>query len=78
MRVRRLLPVLTLVGALLFAVAPAQAAAGSGCPMGFTLAPVSVLGTDFTGVADQVNNDGLVCIRFLRNGSGVFIDNVTP
>jgi len=51
---------------------------GTGCPPGWNLAPVSILGEDFTGVADNVNHDGQICIRGLRNGGGVFIDNTAP
>jgi hypothetical protein len=66
-----------ILGSML-AMGPAQAAgAGAGCPRGWTLAPVSVLGEDFTGVADNVNHDGLVCIKHLRT-TGVYMDNVAP
>jgi len=51
---------------------------GTGCPPGWDLAPVSILGEDFTGVADNVNHDGQICIRGLHNGAGVFIDNTVP
>jgi hypothetical protein len=67
--------------ALASAVVPAAQAAptGTGCPRGFTLASVSVLGTDFTGVADNVNHDGLICIRELKSPDrGIFIDNTAP
>ena len=77
----RLLVVAALPVALACAVVPAAQAAptGAGCPNGFTLAPVSVLGTDFTGVADNVNHDGLICIRDLKSANrGIFIDNTTP
>jgi hypothetical protein len=78
MRISRLLPILLLVGASVLTAAPAEAAPGSGCPNGFMLAPISVLGDDFDGNADQVNNDGMVCIRFVRPGIGIFIDNTAP
>jgi hypothetical protein len=80
MRLRFLL-IAALPGALLAAVAPAAHAAPphGGCPSTFTLAPVSVLGTDFTGVADNVNHDGMICIRELPSGKiGIFIDNTAP
>ena len=69
-------------GALLLAIAlsapVAQASRGTGCPKGFTLESVEVLGDDFTGVADNVNHDGLICIKPLKSGGGIFIDNTTP
>jgi hypothetical protein len=39
---------------------------------------VTVLGDDFSGVADNANTDGLICIRFAGQGPGIFIDNTTP
>ena len=74
----RLLPVLVIGAGSLFLVGSAEAAGvGTGCPAGFTIAPVSVLGEDFTGQVDNVNHDGLICIKLLKK-SGVFVDNVTP
>ncbi|MEO6586287.1 MAG: hypothetical protein ABIN90_08305 [Knoellia sp.] len=78
MRTRRLLPVLAVVGASLFAASPALAAQGTGCPKGFVLAPVSVLGEGFSGVADNVNHDGQICLRSVRPDFSIFIDNTTP
>jgi hypothetical protein len=78
MRTGRLLPVVAVVGASLFAASPATAAQGSGCPKGFDLAPVSVLGAGFSGVADNVNHDGLICLRSVRTDFAIFIDNTTP
>jgi hypothetical protein len=61
------------------AVSPTAAAPGSNCPRGFIIASADVvLGTDFTGVVDQVNHDGLVCIRSLTSGIEIFVDNTTP
>ena len=77
MRALRLVLVLLLGAAGLLLASPAQAV-GSGCPPVFQLAPVSVLGADFTGQADNVNHDGWICIRVLNSGSGVFVDNVVP
>lgn len=69
----------TAVVAVLLLGAPAAAGpAGAGCPPGWELAPVSILGEDFTGVADNVNHDGMICVRDLRNGAAVFIDNTVP
>jgi hypothetical protein len=54
----------------------------SGCPVGFELAPVSVLGSGFTGVITDVNNDEMICIKTLNGpgfpGAFIFIDNTTP
>jgi hypothetical protein len=72
------LVVLTVTG-LLVAGQPAGAGPpGTSCPPGWDLAPVSILGSDFTGIADNVNHDGWICIRGLHNGAGVFIDNTAP
>lgn len=80
MRITSLAATAVVLGALSIAsVSPAVAAPGSGCPRGFTIASAEeVLGTDYTGVVDQVNHDGLVCIRFLNSGIGIFIDNTAP
>ncbi len=76
MRTRRLFSVLALaVGASVLAASPASAAQGTGCPQGFDLVLASVLGTDFSGVADNVNHDGLICLRFVRPDFAIFIDN---
>lgn len=80
MRTTSLVSAAALLGvASLVAASPAAAAPGSNCPRGFTLASAEVvLGTEFTGVVDQVNHDGLVCIRALKSGIGIFIDNTAP
>ncbi len=75
---KRLIAVISAVAGLSVVGVGSAAPANRGCPTGFTLAPVSVLGPDFTGVADNVNHDGLICIRSLKNGGGVFIDNTAP
>jgi hypothetical protein len=65
----------------LFAAPAANAAQGTGCPTGFALEPVSVLGTNFVGIADNVNHDGFICLKTLNSGAGlsaVFIDNTAP
>jgi hypothetical protein len=54
----------------------------AGCPVGFELAPVTVLGPNFSGQVTDVNNDEMICIKTLK-GSGfpgdfIFIDNTTP
>lgn len=75
---RKTLIVMTAVVGLVWA--PASATAGppnTGCPKGFYLASVDVLGTDFTGVADNVNHDGMICLKDLANG-GIFVDNTMP
>jgi hypothetical protein len=77
MRSIRLVAVMLLGSGLVWAASPAEAA-GSGCPPVFELAPVSILGSNFTGQADNVNHDGMICVRRLNSGGGVFIDNVTP
>jgi hypothetical protein len=59
--------------------APGTATAGppnAGCPKGFSLAPVSVLG-DYQGVADNVNHDGWICLRDVGD-FGIFVDNTVP
>ncbi len=38
---------------------------------------MSILGADFTGIADNVNHDGWICIRGVHGGA-VFIDNTAP
>jgi hypothetical protein len=60
--------------------APARAAPqNTGCPADFQLEPVSILGEDFTGVADNVNHDGFICIMWFKNREGgVFVDNTMP
>ncbi len=80
MRIPTLAAAATILGAAsLVGVSPAVAAPGSNCPRGFTIASAEeVLGTDYTGVVDQVNHDGLVCIRILKSGIGIFIDNTAP
>jgi hypothetical protein len=77
MRELRLVLVLLLGAAGALVASPAHAV-GSQCPKVFELAPVSVLGADFTGQVDNVNHDGWICIRVLTSGSGVFVDNVVP
>jgi len=37
-------------------------------------APLSTLGTDFSGQADQ-DLDQIVCIRFVDHGRGILMDN---
>jgi hypothetical protein len=72
-------PVVLTSTVVLAAQAAQGAAPGAGCPSTFTLAPVAVLGTDFSGVADNVNHDGLICVRDLPSGKiGIFIDNTAP
>lgn len=80
MRVRPVITVSALGAAVLLAPSPASAATppGTGCPTGFQLAPVSILGNNFTGIADNVNHDGFICLRTLHNGSHIFIDNTAP
>ncbi|MEP6697368.1 MAG: hypothetical protein ABJA34_10885 [Pseudonocardiales bacterium] len=80
MRVRPIIAVSALAAAVLLAPWPASAATtpGTGCPADFQLAPVSVLGSNFAGIADNVNHDGFICIRSLHDGSRIFIDNTTP
>jgi hypothetical protein len=75
---RRFLLACGVFAALTIGPAAGAAPAGTGCPPGWDLAPVSILGEDFTGVADNVNHDGQICIRGLHNGAGVFIDNTVP
>ncbi|MEO5708791.1 MAG: hypothetical protein ABIQ59_03110 [Nocardioidaceae bacterium] len=77
MRALRLLPILALGAASLSVASPIEAATGSNGPTGFTLARVSVLGPNFSGVTDNAKHDGFICIKLLKT-SGVFTDNVTP
>jgi hypothetical protein len=73
-----------LAGLAVTAALAAGSAAGAGpphtgCPTAdWSLEPVSVLGANFSGVADNVNHDGLICIKGLRSGAGIFIDNTAP
>jgi hypothetical protein len=74
-----------LAGLAVTAALAAGAAAGAGpphngCPTAdWSLEPLSVLGSDFSGVADNVNHDGWICIKDLPSGiGGVFIDNTAP
>ena len=78
MRFPTLVSIAGVVLAPILVAAPAHAGPpGTGCPTGWTLAPVSVLGEDFTGQADNVNPDGMICIKLLRT-TGVYMDNVVP
>jgi len=78
MRTLRLAPAVLLASGLAFVCAGPAQAVGAGCPPVFTLAPVSILGDDFTGQVDNVNHDGMICIRILKNGAGIFVDNAHP
>lgn len=66
------------IAGMLAAPGPAVAAQGTGCPNGFELQPVSILGTNFSGIADNVNHDGLICIKATDGGPTIFIDNTAP
>jgi hypothetical protein len=66
------------VAGVFAAPAAANAAQGTGCPTGFVLQPVSVLGTNYSGIADNVNHDGFICLKRLNSGSATFIDNTAP
>jgi hypothetical protein len=53
----------------------------NGCPTGYVLKPVSFLGPNFTGVADNVNHDGFICARGQVTPLGTHFsitDNTTP
>jgi hypothetical protein len=72
------------LAAVVGAAAPAGASVpNSGCPTGFERVSTSILGENFSGQLIDLNNDELMCIRFLPSppfgeGSFVFIDNTTP
>jgi hypothetical protein len=86
--VKRLTVILVTTFSMALAVVGAAAPAGasvpnSGCPTGFDLVSTSILGENFSGQLIDLNNDELMCIRFLPSppfpeGSFVFIDNTTP
>jgi hypothetical protein len=88
MRTRRRLVALAIAVVALAVAGSAAAPAsggppGTGCPPGFQLEPESILGEGFVGKVVDVNNDDLICIRFLTGGNipegaFVFIDNVVP
>jgi hypothetical protein len=72
---KKTIAVATLVSAATLVPTAAQAAGPqANCPKGFEPAPLSILGTDFSGQADQ-NGDQIVCIRFVDHGRGIFVDN---
>jgi hypothetical protein len=55
----------------------------SGCPTGFELAPTSIIGPGSSGQVIDLNNDQMICVKFISNpgippGSFIFIDNTTP
>ena len=84
---RRPVSLATAVAALAIAGSAAAPASGgppgAGCPPGFQLEPESILGEGFVGKVVDVNNDDLICIRFLSGGNipqgtFVFIDNLVP
>lgn len=76
---RKALAGFTVITALALASAPAAAEpTNAGCQTGFTLAPASAV-TVAGGQIDNVNHDGLICIKPMTNGSGsffIFTDNV--
>jgi hypothetical protein len=79
MRIAKIAAAITLGATSLAVMSPAAAAIGSNCPRGFELAPVSVLGTEYSGVADQVNSDGMICTKPVQNQPFfIFIDNTAP
>jgi len=70
-------------GAILLAPASSAGAAppNAGCPTGYQLVSTSFLGPNFTGVADNVNHDGLICVRGQVTPRGTHFsvtDNTTP
>jgi hypothetical protein len=70
------------VAALGTTASAGAAVPNSGCPTGFELAPTSIIGNP-TGQIIDLNNDQMVCIKFVTNpalppGSFIFIDNTTP
>lgn len=69
-------------GILLGPVSGATAAPpNAGCPKGYQLVSTSFLGPNFTGVADNVNHDGKICVRGQETPLGIHFsvtDNTTP
>jgi hypothetical protein len=70
-------------GGILLAPASSAMAAPphAGCPTGYQLVSTSFLGPNFTGVADNVNHDGLICVRGQVTPLGTHFsvtDNTTP
>ena len=56
---------IAVTGGLLLAPASSATAAppNLGCPTGYQIEPISFLNPSFTGIADNVNHDGLICVR---------------
>lgn len=69
-------------GLLLIPISSATAAPpNTGCPVGYQLKPISFLGPSFTGIADNVNHDGLICARPQVTPLGThfsIMDNTAP
>ena len=77
---KRLLGLASVIAAtaLMTAGGASPAPPGAGCPTGFERVHKSFLGENFTGKIVDVHGDELICIKRLRPGGGVFIDNVVP